>query len=309
MFKISEKTDLNQISLTGMRALVLIGLLIVKPRSLDEIRKSFIDFRIMEDFHSDDILRIDLNTVKLMGCEISRSSAKTNFKYILTKHPFALNIPEIEFLALNKAYALARKKADLNTLLEYHELFNKIALHICDNESKEAMLGVSILKYYDYQMVIDLIEDCKEHNIVELIYAKSSNTKGTCKKVIAQNVVYKNDKLYLYGYDITNNKAVVLNLRRIKHLLRRHKNNHDVELNQTKIKFILKNVKQNDLEINEEIIDKTEGGYLIEGSYHNEFLAFQRILSFGSRCIVVEPLDFKNNVIAKIKEMRQNYGC
>ena len=37
MFKTAEKTGLNQISLTGLRALVFIGLLIVKPRSLEEI--------------------------------------------------------------------------------------------------------------------------------------------------------------------------------------------------------------------------------------------------------------------------------
>ena len=42
MFKPADKTELNQISLTGMRAIVLIGLLIEAPRTLEEIREKFI---------------------------------------------------------------------------------------------------------------------------------------------------------------------------------------------------------------------------------------------------------------------------
>ena len=61
MLVLDGKTDLNQISLTGVRALALIGLLIIAPRSLEEIRKSFINMHIMDNNHSDDILRIDLN--------------------------------------------------------------------------------------------------------------------------------------------------------------------------------------------------------------------------------------------------------
>ena len=42
MFKIAEDTELNHISLTGARALVLIGLLSVKPRSFEEIKTNLI---------------------------------------------------------------------------------------------------------------------------------------------------------------------------------------------------------------------------------------------------------------------------
>ena len=68
MFKLLEDTELNQISLTGTRSLVLVGLLMKAPRSLEEIRKAFIELKIMEPEHSDDILRIDLNTLRTMGC-------------------------------------------------------------------------------------------------------------------------------------------------------------------------------------------------------------------------------------------------
>ena len=66
------KEDLCQVSLTGVRSLILLGFLINKPHSLSEIREKFIDYNIMEESHSDDIIRIDLNTLRAMGCDITR---------------------------------------------------------------------------------------------------------------------------------------------------------------------------------------------------------------------------------------------
>lgn len=313
MFKIAERTELNQISLTGIRALVLIGLLIVKPRSLEEIRKEFINLQIMEESHSDDILRIDLNTIKIMGCEISRSSAKTDYKYILSKHPFAFKIPEDEMAVLKKVYNLTKTKLDLYTLIEFDELFKKIAFHICDDESKEAILGISVLRYYDLKLIKDLMLDCKHKRTIDLMYHKPSNINDSRKQIIAQEIVYKNDKIYLYGYDLDKEEPIVLNVKRIKSILARKIQKHTIEPKQTKIRFIVKNLKAEELDINEEIVGSSVDGYIVEGVYHNDFIATQRVLSLGARCIVLEPQDFKNSVIEKVKEMRKTYeyksGC
>lgn len=309
MFKTAERTELSQVSLTGMRALVLMGLLIVKPRSLEEIREEFINLQIMEESHSDDILRIDLNTIKIMGCEISRACKKTNFKYVLTKHPFSLKITEEEIKILKKVYSLATQKADLRTILEYDEFLKKIAFYICDEESKEALLGVSALRYYDIKMIKDLIVDCKHKTTLDLMYKKPTNINDVRKLVVAQELVYKNDKVYLYGYDLNKQESIILNLRRITSIRARKLEKQNIESNQFKIKFVVKNLLQEELEVNEDIVDSSVDGYIVEGAYHNEFIAMQRVLALGARCIILEPIEFKNNVINKIKEMRKNYEC
>ena len=51
MFKVAEKTDLNQISLTGIRALIFIGLLMNRPRSLEEIKRAF--RKLAKKYHPD----------------------------------------------------------------------------------------------------------------------------------------------------------------------------------------------------------------------------------------------------------------
>lgn len=307
MFKTDENLDLNQISLTGLRALVFIGLLIVKPHSMNEIKQALIDLKIMNENQKEDVLRVDLNTIKLMGCEISRSSQKTGYKYILTKHPFSLKISKEEIFAIKKIYDQLKKKVNLFTLLEYDYLFKKIALHICDEESKEALLGISIFKYYDTNYIKDLMQDCKYNRVLELIYKTTAISKETVKNIVIQKLVYKNEKFYIYGFDLNIKKSVVLNLKRVKTILKRGRNTQNIETEETKVKFILKNIKPEILEQNEEILEVLDNKFLVEGFYHNDFLAAQRVLSFGSNCTVVEPEDFKINVINKIKEMKKVY--
>lgn len=307
MFKLAEKTELNQISLTGMRAIVLVGLLIVRPRSLDEIRKAFIDLGIMEDENSDDILRIDLNTLKVMGCEISRASRKTGYKYILGKHPFTFKMKEDEAKILKKIYNRTKDSADISSLIGYDDLFRKIASHLDNEKAKEEILGISILKYYDVQMIKDLITDCAQHNTLDIIYKKPTSSNETRKEINAQKVVFQNDKVYLYGYDFDKKDSIVLNIKRIRSIESRRPQDEYTEPQYKKVKFLYKDLRKDILTENEQILENKENGYIVEGKYFTDFFATQRMLSLGAKCVVLEPVEFRNAVVNKIKEMRKIY--
>ncbi len=308
MFKIADKTELNQISLTGVRGIVLAGLLIMQPRSLEEIRKAFIELNIMENENSDDILRIDLNTLKIMGCEISRASAKTGFKYVLGKHPFAFKIDDEEIGLLKKAYNQAKTHTDMLGILSYDDLFRKIASRVCEEDKKEALLGISILKRYDIEMLKDLLLDCSQGRTLNLVYKKPSSTSEESKEVVAQKLVFQNDKVYLYGFDLEKKDSVVLLVNRIKSILSRKLEKVELEQNATKIRFTMEASSFTELKDGEVILDSQDGTFVVEGNYHNDFLAMQRVLSLGSKCVVTEPVGFKNAIITKLKEMRDSYG-
>ena len=104
VFRVAEKEKLNQISLTGMRAIIVLGLLMVAPRSLEEIKKFYTMINIFDEYGSDDTIRIDINTLKNVGCEITRASQKTNYKYVLGNHPFSLKVNLEEIKVLKKVY-------------------------------------------------------------------------------------------------------------------------------------------------------------------------------------------------------------
>ena len=153
MFKPADKSELNQVSLTGLRGIVLLGLLIEAPRSLKEIREIFTELNIFEPEHSDDILRIDINTLKASGCEITKANAKTGFKYRLLKHPFSLNILKDEINVIKKAYKKIKDSSNIELILKYDELFKKLAEYIDDSEAKETLRGLSVLKTFDTEYI------------------------------------------------------------------------------------------------------------------------------------------------------------
>lgn len=308
MYKTVEKNELNQISLTGTRALVLLGLLIVAPRSLDEIRQAFIDANIMEESHSNDIIRIDINTLKIMGCEISRASAKTDYKYVLGNHPFTLKVTNDELNSLKKAYKKVKETKNFQLLLDYDTLFKKLAQR-CEPETGEWLLGISDLRRYNIQLVKDLMNDCRQERVLSLVYKSPTTKKDEEKEVVAQKLIMQSDKVYLYCYDINKKKPLVLNLRRIKSILARKLQKGGVEPKLTKIKFHLKGNGIETVSEEETIVEKSADGIVVEGTYYTEFLAVQRILSFGSDCTVLEPEGFKDTIISKLKEMRKLYEC
>lgn len=307
MFKIDTNIDLNQISLTGMRAIVLLGLLIMAPRSLDEIKQALIKFKIIDKTHSDDTLRIDLSTIKAMGCKLSRPTVKDNYKYVLLKHPFALTIEDDEIRLLKRIYNKVKMNADVQLLIEYHDLFLKIASFIYDVEIKERLYGISLLKSYDVNMLKELLIDCAQERILNLIYMKPTTKKEEEKNVVAKKLVFQNDKLYLHCYDLKKSDFVVLQIKRILKINSRYFSEGKISEKSTKLKFQIKDFGIEMLSDEENIIKADDNGYVVEGSYFNEFYAMQRVLSFGVNCTVLEPLEFRKKVIAKLKEMRKVY--
>ena len=98
-----------------------------------------------------------------------------------------------------------------------------------------------------------------------------------------------------------------MNLRRIKSIVTRKLQKGGVEPKLTKVKFHLKGWGVETISEGEKIVEQNSDGCTVEGNYYTEFLAVQRILSFGADCTVLEPEDFKDVIVSKLKEMRKIY--
>ena len=309
MFKTAKKEDLCQVSLTGIRSLVLLGLLIEKPCSLEEIRKKFIEYNIFEECHSDDILRIDLNTLRSIGCEISRADKKTGFKYKLLKHPFDLKITNAEIALFKRAYNKIKDSLTINQLIQYDNLLKKIANNVCDEKQKQDLYGISSIKRFNIETIKELEEDCKNKRTLKLIYKNPVSKKESEKDIAVEKVIYKNDKIYLLGFDLNLKENVMLHLNRIRKILSKDDSNNIYDKKTIIIKFKLLNFGISGLKDNEHIISgNLDEGFIIEGEYYNEFIALQRILSFGNNCIVIEPNNFKEKIIDSLKKIKEIYN-
>ena len=302
-----EKSDISQISLTGVRAIALIGLLAIEPKSMEEIREKFLEYNIMEESQPDDVIRVDLNTIRSMGCEISRPTQKNNFKYVLNRHPFTLNLKKENIEVVRKLFNKIKHRTDIPLLIEYDKLIKKISNFIYDDEIREEFIGASPLIRYDIDMISDLDIDCKHQNTVELMYQKPTEKKPCLKKLMAKKLVFRNDKLYLLCYSFDRNDSIVLNCKGIRSIVSRNITQKKTDADLVEIKFYLKDFEYENLTEEESVIKKDDKGVLIGGKYFNKFLAMQRVLSLGSKCVVEEPSDFRDFIVSKLKEMRSLY--
>ena len=160
-----------------------------------------------------------------------------------------------EIKALKKVYNKAKENANLATLIAYDELFKKISSYIQDEEMREAFLGISILKYYDLDLIKQLKLDCEQKSTVEILYKKPTSKNEVQKEVIIQKIEAKNDKIYIYCYDKNNDFQLMLNLNRLIKIISRKFEKGNINLKTTKIKFLVKNIANITLENDENISD------------------------------------------------------
>lgn len=306
MFKFNEQCNPRQISLTGVRAIVILALLNIKPCSFEEIKDFLVSSNIVSREYSVDTIRIDLNTLKYIGCNISKATKSTNNMYILRSHPFQLNLTEEEIDTLKKIYKTICKNLSLDRLLEYDALFAKLADAVCDLKTKEQLIGISLLKKCNKKLIKDLLIDCDKQTQLKILY-NAPNTKPTEYNITIEKLGFRSDKLYVYCYNHSLKKRTFLNFSRIKDVLSRKLRNDDYKTDDIIVEFELFNYKNYELEEYEKIINTNENYIKVTGSYYTDFIAMQRMLYFASDCKIISPDDIREKLITNLKKMRSQY--
>jgi len=306
MFKFNEQCNPRQISLTGVRAIVILALLNIKPCSFEEIKDFLVSSNIVNREYSVDTIRIDLNTLKYIGCNISKATKSTNNMYILRSHPFQLDFTEEEIDTLKKIYKTIYKNLSIERLLEYDNLFNKLADSVKDEKTSEHLKGISLLKSYDKKLIRDILIDAQKQTQLIIDY-NIPNSQDSEYKITVEKLGFRSDKLYVYCYNHSLKKRTFLNFSRIKKILARKIRNEDFKTSDTLIEFELANYENYELEEFEKIIEIKDNKALISGSYYTEFIAMQRILYFASDCKLIKPTELKEQLISKLNKMRSQY--
>lgn len=297
----------KQISSTGTRALIVFFGILASPKTYEEITEFLISSGIITGGYSIDTLRMDLNTLKAIGCEIDKATKKNNFKYTLLNHPFKVEITPMDICFLKEAYKSICKTCSPSTLLEYHKLFLKLSTMTESEETKETILGISLLKGLNIELIEELVADEEHNNKVQILY-QPSKTKEVTYDITLEKLGMRSNKLYAFCFNHTLGKRTFLNVVKIKKILCKYFDRTVQKGFDVIVKFKLSRSYLYQLEPTETILDSSDDVLTIEGMYFNMFIATQRILSFGKDCIVIEPEDFREQIIEKFLEMRELYS-
>lgn len=297
----------NLMSLTGYRTLVILNALLESPKTIDEINECLLNNQYIKEKFSPDTLRIYLNSLRKVGCEITRANKSNNNKYVLCSHPFEYEIPKSQLKSLAKLYKSLQDQLDVRDIINLENLFKDLITHIKNKSNIEFFESISLLKRIDRDMLNDLLIHCKNKNQITFLY--NSPRSGEKRiEIVADKLTLKSDKLYLWGNNLTHKEYSFFLVERIINIC-------DIKLIKSReifpeTKIIYEFYKTKDkfnAEPDEKIIQESDERITVESIMKNEFSAVQRILSLGNNCKVLEPETLKKSLINKLKKMENIY--
>ena len=301
----TDRVTYNLMSFTAFKSMLIFSILLDGPKTYEEIREIFLSQKYLNETFSIDTLRVYINSLERMGCEIIRSKKSEGSKYILVKHPFELNITDEYAKQILKIYKAISETISVEDLLSITKFFKKISIGIKNESLKEKILNISPLTKLNTDILKTLIKACRKKEELTVMY-NSPGSKIKPINIIAEELYIKNNKVYLVGESPTHENKPNLLVSRIKEI-------PVIKLDKTitpKDKVIIGCEIYNNnipLEPNEKVISSNEKTRIIEISSDNLFRARQRVLSMGADCKILYPESFKLDILEILKRMKEEY--
>lgn len=306
-FLTNNTVNCNLMSLTGYRTLVLLNTLMESPKSIEEINNCFYENQYIKEKFSTDTLRIYINSLRAVGCDISRANKTNSNKYELISHPFDFDINSPQLKALSRFYNNIYDKIDIDQLIDIENLFIKISEYIKNEKTKTFLKNVSMLKNMDKSVLHELIIHCKKKNQITFLYKSPRSGKKEIE-IIAEKLYFKSEKLYLLGQSITHGENAYYRADRILELSTIKLKKDKKETTKTKVIFELYNQRDEYIpDDNEKIIEKFDDKIIIEATSENKFSLLQNILYKAQDCKVISPANFQKELVSTLKSMKENY--
>lgn len=306
-FLTNNTVNCNLMSLTGYRTLVLLKMLIEGPKTNQEINNYFLNDQYIKEKFSNDTLRIYINSLREIGCNITRAN-KANGKYELISHPFGFDIPKSQLKAISKLYKNIYDKIELNQAIMIEDLLIKLSETIKNEKTKEYLSNIIMAKGVDRRVLRELINHCNSKNQI-IFFHKSAKSGIQEIEIIADKIFFKSEKLYLWGYSITHREYSFYRVDKITKVSAIKIKNDVIKHQDIRITYELLEGFENYLpEDNEKILLKSPNKLILEITSKNKFSLIQKFLYNANTSRIIEPESFKNEIKQKLELMKKVYN-
>lgn len=305
---------IDNTSLTGYRLMAILCMLKERPHTDVEINDNLKkDINLSRSISKDSIC-LYVNTLRALGCQITRPSKKNGFNYILKDHPFKLNLNDQEIKSLIEVKKYVSNLSDLEISCNFDKFLNTVCNFLEEDNKKLIIKQCKIVsREIDYTLKTELIKEleyhCSKNSVISILYQSPSGNNSDIR-LLTEYLKYDNGALYLWGYNIDIEETQYLRVDRIesvKELVIK-----DIEPIKQPLTVVFKlfgmfSTSYNPDE-NEKIIGRDSDSITIETKMKNRFLLIQKILSFGIDCEVIQPEELKNEIIKRLKSMVYLYN-
>jgi len=307
-FKKSNTVTYNLMSFTGFKSLMLFTLLLESPKSYNEICEFFKNHEYIKEEISIDTFRVYLTSLKRSGCEIERTSAKGGSKYKIISHPFELKISEEQIKSLMKVYRIILKTIDIKGLFDFENFLRRLVEKTDNKELLYALNKISVFKGIDFDLLHNLFKYAQDKQQIQFIYNSPRGSKIEVELVV-DKIGLSNGKVYVYGTNAKYKQYSYFMVSRIAEIVAVKLNSLDVsQVEKIKVKYELKSLTpEYKLSDEEKILEIHDDSIIVEMESSSKFMIKQRIMEYGPRCKVLEPADFRDDIVNTIKRMREAY--
>lgn len=295
-------------SFTAFKSMIIFSLLLDSPKSYKEIQEYLKNHEYIKEQLSIDALRIYFNSLKQIGCEISKINEDGTVKYAITSHPFQLRFNDKQVKNIIKVYKAISKSIEVSDLIALQNFFNKISQYVQNEDLKLKLKNISPLSNIDSKLVSNLINYASNNTELTIYYNSPVSGKKNIT-VLADKVCVDNNKLYLYGVSSEyKNYSKFLVSRIIKiisvNLATKTMTSPEITVGYS---YTINETEDFELLPNEKIISENDKNLQIEITSRNKLEIVQRIMYLSPNCKVLYPTEFKGEIISVLKKMKEGY--
>lgn len=299
----------NLMSFSGFKAMLIFSMLVQEPKTYREIKEAIESNEYLKETVSIDTIRIYMNSLKQVGCNIKKLHEGRTVKYYIDSHPFELKITDEQAKSIVKVYNAISKSIEISDFLILNEFFNKISAFITNENLKTKLQNISPISNINYELIKDLMKYSKNNTEITVLYNAKNSGKRKEIDIIADKMSIINGKLYLAGYNSeygNYSEFLVANIIKIVSVNMQSPKLPSPEYTVRYEYFKEDNCSFQTLE-SEKIIEETASHIIVEIKSRNKFIIMQRILSLSNKCRVISPENYKEEIISVLKSMKEGY--
>lgn len=304
---LSLKSGYINISLTAYRAIKILKLLMEKSSTSAEIIEMLKQDELTKRSISDDTLRVTINSLKAVGCKITRPCPTNNYKYTLLVHPFKVKFTSSEIAVLSQIRQYFLDNCQWRTVIELNHFYDVIFAPYCDEENlnllnKNRPFG---------KVKPEILQIFYEGNLAkkELVMTYATTSKQIEKiNISSEQIFCEAGKLYVIGWYYKRESFSYFNAEKILEI---HSILPKQDIEKKSIKVVYKVLDEEaaifKCNSDERILKQRENEITVECIATSEFKIVQRLLSFGSDFELVEPTYLRDCLLEKLSKIKARY--
>ena len=313
--------ETNPYNQTAYRILLLFKWLIEKPLTFADLSKRFSEEPLVGKKISQDTLRLYLNTLKELGCDITRPSARNDYTYRITYHPFSYYLITTDLQVLKETFSCINKQLGFWETVLLCQWLQKIFQNASNSDRDElARQFFEETRLIDYDTIRHLVDRlqayCEEQQLVYVHYVSPVHERIGFH-FLPNKLFQWEGAFYLLGQNEEKEKNCMLRVDKISEVIPVQnpglKQCLLEQRAQTHVYIIrLLHCRLEDyepLEEIEEVLLDTEfpQHLLLKIITDNEFLLKQKLLCCGYQFQILYPFAFKETIQQTLEAMRHLY--